>query len=656
MLKFSFFIEELSDERKKVVDSWAVNRNPETTKFSDHVFGNSDRVIVPLEHIPVAPPTELLAHLRAHNYDIHDYRAGTAIDHHPGEPAKGRKHGRIVRIGAVLNQTNASPEIKSTFVNDKNRSAKRDDNLQVIISRHPYDVAEMSDHKDEQGKHSWASCLNSDHGVNKHYLQHAVEQGTHVAYLTEKGHQTVIRPIARIALQPYHHTDDSGNVTHTVLRPEFFRTEDPHDKSTYGDGGPLFDHTVRQWTETHFPVENGKVYYKNSHVYDDDRQKDVPLISNDHGTFDRLLGLDGQNPPTHDPRILRLIAQHGAKYHLDHLVNRFDSLHSLAGNNRHLPAAYVLGSTILQRGFPDHARHFLLNSSNMSLHGPALKHADADTINEYAKKTGPNSLEGASSQFLDVFGMHAKRTGATEAFNHLLTHDHHHFDSVVARYGNPDHVQQIYYKYRRKYAEAINRIPASIVDSVLHGAAANKLDDLGFRVAKEADSAGITPGGQTPFDRFLEAQHTERDVDDDNFSSLIDQYVNHKHPSARAAIVQRYPKHPKVVNMALNDQSLFVRARLAHKTNDPQVVDKLLNMRHPAVDSAFIARNYNNDDRAQSETKTQVYNHLMQRLNTLSVGNRLEMATHAPTVHLQTLAKDPDSYVARTAQRTLRNR
>ena len=97
-----------------------------------------------------------------------------------------------------------------------------------------------------------------DGGCEKHYLKSDVSQGTHVAYLHHSDDPEVERPLARIALKPFHST--SRGYTKPILRPE---------SRTYGDADSSFDKTVRNWSETNFPVKEGHSYRKNPMVYHD---------------------------------------------------------------------------------------------------------------------------------------------------------------------------------------------------------------------------------------------------------------------------------------------------------------------------------------------------------------------------------------------------
>lgn len=245
MKTFFELIEELTPEQKQKVDAWG--KNTTATKISQNVFPEGhDRIEIPLEHPEgkqkdAEPHPDVEDHLEKHGYKIKDYKSGLATD----------KHGRDMKIGRVLEKTKAEDKVKQAFANDPSRAASTQaGNLKVVISKHPHDVAGMSTDR------GWSSCMNMDTGSNSHYLKHDVKKGTHVAYLVNKDDNEIKKPLARIALKPYH----SSVSDHSVLRPE---------ESGYGTGDSAFHHTVKQFAEKHYPAKDAS-YHKDDDVYDDD--------------------------------------------------------------------------------------------------------------------------------------------------------------------------------------------------------------------------------------------------------------------------------------------------------------------------------------------------------------------------------------------------
>lgn len=300
-MKFrEFLYEELTSNQKRIVNNWGETKAP--VNISAHVIPkDQDRVVIPLKDPSegnVEPHPAVKEHLDHHGYAVSDYQAGKAKD----------KYGRDVNIGKVLNKTNAEKHVVSAFLTDPNRSHKRlHDDMQVVISRHPHDVAGMSTGKD------WTSCLDMKGGINKHLLPDELHQGTHVAYLTKKGDDVARAPLARIALKPYRE-EKTGR---QVLVPEH---------KIYGNAAGSFEHTVNSWTNEHFPLKDNTFYTKNTKVYDDSNQ---PVIAKLHTMTDERIhhALQAQiSAPSMEERNahsnrITLVAKHGAPEQQDIILN-----------------------------------------------------------------------------------------------------------------------------------------------------------------------------------------------------------------------------------------------------------------------------------------------------------------------------------------------
>lgn len=307
MLKKFLVSEELSREQKQITDLWA-NEDPEeyarNKSISDHVFGSKDRIEIPLKHPSedAVPDASVMNHLEAHGYKITDYKTGYAQD----------KYNRQVKIGKALNATAAPKEVVHAFVTDPVRSstAKGNDNLKVVISRHKYDVTGMSTDR------GWKSCLTFGHS-NEDYLPSEIKHGTHVAYLCHADDNDIKNPIARIALRPFKIKDyikdnphvDNYNEEHTILRPA--------DK-LYGMGGDAFSHTVRDWTEKNFPAMKGYVYEVEPETYAGDHFSST-AISNDKETLDSAMNNHKLNS-AYDAPIFKAVAASRRKEYLDKLL------------------------------------------------------------------------------------------------------------------------------------------------------------------------------------------------------------------------------------------------------------------------------------------------------------------------------------------------
>jgi len=305
--------EELTPKQKQVVNTWTGGRSssPEADRISGSVFPEGQsRISVPLTHpeTPADPNPEVEDHLQRNGYAIKDYRTGKATD----------KYGREVNIGRALTRTKADPDLISTFANDPTRAASRqaaDDDLHVVISKHPYDIAGMSTDR------GWNSCMNMRGGEMNHYLEPAVQEGMHVAYLARRSDPDLKNPLARISLVP--HTSENGD---TILRPE--------DK-TYGTSDSSFHNTVQKWAEENFPMKDGTIYQRNQEVYNDSPLESSPTWSeyshydsSRNGSFNSLW-----NSPVVGDRA-QAFAKHPEKITPQHIQQVMDEYNSAEPNTK----------------------------------------------------------------------------------------------------------------------------------------------------------------------------------------------------------------------------------------------------------------------------------------------------------------------------------
>lgn len=72
-----------------------------------------------------------------------------------------------------------------------------EDTYEVVISRHPYDIAGMSTDR------NWSSCVDLRGGSNRHYIISSIMSAHLVAYLIKKADKNINRPLARMLLKPY---------------------------------------------------------------------------------------------------------------------------------------------------------------------------------------------------------------------------------------------------------------------------------------------------------------------------------------------------------------------------------------------------------------------------------------------------------------------
>lgn len=294
-----FLGEALTYKERTLVDSWSRG----DYSFSDHAFGDDKsqmRTVIPVES-ERAPHPDVVDHLSQHGYTVHDYDKGLARD----------ANGRVMKIGKVLEKTNAPYKISSAYENDPNRSELGrtasqfpSSDLQVVISRHPHDIAGMSTDR------GWESCMNMRGGCNSHYLSRDVHEGTHVAFLTRRGDDTADQPLARIAIKPFY----GDQTDRKILHPEgriYSRPDAGFDSRFTG--------AVSKWTEQNFPKGDKEVFKKSKDVYDDDGETEV-------GTLEAML-----NHP-HDSVRAKAYKKYGHKITTEHIERTLSS--SFSGDER----------------------------------------------------------------------------------------------------------------------------------------------------------------------------------------------------------------------------------------------------------------------------------------------------------------------------------
>ena len=146
-------------------------------------------------------------------------------------------------------------------------TTKNKSGMQIVISRHPYDIGGMTSGR------SWeTSCMRLPHGTSKSpelrkggehhsYIQSDLSHQTLAAYLTHSGDNTAKEPLARILLK--RHTNTEG---HDIWRPE---------EKVYGNANDSFSKSVSDFSKKEFPSVPNVKYKKHHDLYDDDEKKFV---------------------------------------------------------------------------------------------------------------------------------------------------------------------------------------------------------------------------------------------------------------------------------------------------------------------------------------------------------------------------------------------
>jgi len=119
---------------------------------------------------------------------IIDYNKGICTD----------KDGREIRIGKLLNKL-GEEKLLQTYNKSKENTLKNVSDLQVVISRHPYDIIGMSTDR------GWTTChdLNDKRYGGKHLynVEKELRNGALIAYVIRKSDRNITNPISRCLIK-----------------------------------------------------------------------------------------------------------------------------------------------------------------------------------------------------------------------------------------------------------------------------------------------------------------------------------------------------------------------------------------------------------------------------------------------------------------------
>lgn len=119
---------------------------------------------------------------------IKDYNKGICTD----------KDGREIKIGKLLRKL-GEEKLLQTYNKSKTNSLKDVSDLQVVISRHPYDIIGMSTNR------GWTTChdLNDTryNGDHLHNVRSCLRNGVLIAYLIRKSDKNIKNPISRCLIK-----------------------------------------------------------------------------------------------------------------------------------------------------------------------------------------------------------------------------------------------------------------------------------------------------------------------------------------------------------------------------------------------------------------------------------------------------------------------
>lgn len=132
-------------------------------------------------------PKEISNILKQNKYEIQDYNQGLAKN----------QEGRPIGIGKILNRLN-KPELKKMFDERLQGDKKRSDNLMVVFTHDPKDIALMSTGR------AWNSCMDIRETTDFHQqVYHKIQKGGIIAYLIYANDKNIEKPLARINIRRY---------------------------------------------------------------------------------------------------------------------------------------------------------------------------------------------------------------------------------------------------------------------------------------------------------------------------------------------------------------------------------------------------------------------------------------------------------------------
>ena len=231
-------------------------------KRYDDLFEGKNRIYIPLkssfkDEKTVNPKIENM--LKKYGWEIINYKDGYAKE----------KNGKnIIKIGKLLKRLFPLDDILlKEFNNDPIRQTSKKEDLLVVISRHPYDIAGMSTDR------GWTSCMNLVDGCNKNKVKYDIRGGSIIAYLIKKEDKNINKPIARLLMKPYFIIDKNGN----SIEDKSFLIPD----KIYGTANKNFTDTVMNWLEQKQGKLEGYFRIANRKIYTDSDRDELSFMSDD---------------------------------------------------------------------------------------------------------------------------------------------------------------------------------------------------------------------------------------------------------------------------------------------------------------------------------------------------------------------------------------
>ena len=189
------------DQIKRIVPKHHVSVGGEN--FPAYVMSkDGDRLYIPFSSNPEEKESynkqvvvDELDHL---GYEVVDYQKGLA-----------KKDDRVIKIGKIFSRYDMKDAL-NLFNNDPARVSSKADDLMVVFSKHPYDIAGMS------ADRSWTSCQNITDGSQRSKVMCGVQEGTIVVYLISGMDRSIESPIARTLAKQYVNKADPNDIMYQI--------------------------------------------------------------------------------------------------------------------------------------------------------------------------------------------------------------------------------------------------------------------------------------------------------------------------------------------------------------------------------------------------------------------------------------------------------
>jgi len=471
-MTFSFITylltEELTDKQKKKVDKMP-SMQSHIKVLHKKVFGDSDKIILPYEGSPEdekitsqnfekttrwnSHAQHVIRALKSASYHTDDYESGLA--HHVDTPNRKMKIGKILQKEGLADKPTPKVttrggkplNIGQLYAADPLRASTDKNEKQIVISKHPYDVAGMS-----TGRTGWSSCMDMEGGVNKHYLPADMKHGTVTAYVTKKGDDNINAPIGRINLKRF----DAGH--HTIFRPE---------GRGYGSMPNGAIKKIHEWASENYPSRPG-LYLKHSELYNDDgnqiKMEKPEEMNHDHkGTLQTVHHMISDIHSANEDREYRHYEKFGDHPEDSARENTMATVHGIMDKMHPRFQLHALVHQIADRTDDDNQHENILDNYEPNSHEFTQQWA-RDTINELgvdkysrfgreiAKLSPEDALayhkvlhnSGVTARSPDDHTEHMKLHG--KIIDHIMNHSPaEHKDAVLDDITKEDHGHDDYY-------------------------------------------------------------------------------------------------------------------------------------------------------------------------------------------------------------------